>query len=212
MIYKDYFRQKLLEQSFPQLSPNLVPNFGSNIDALAQASGSSVRPNVQGAIDRLRGEINNRRTEAAAAQIHRDWMSRPGNEKNDWNAAQHVPYEELPEAEKDKDRAHIRILQGLISSDSSIGHMISSPEHHEKIADIMGKKLHNDWWLNWRSTASQEELNKPRMRSRVGPDGVKSMVDVNQPWENLGPAGQHDNYQAALSAVRAYRDHFLPGI
>ena len=149
------------------------------------------------------------RMERAAADIHKSWMERPGNEKSDRNAAQHVPYEELPEHEKDKDRAHIRILQGLMSSDSSIGHMISSPEHHEKIADVMGEKLHNDWWLNWRSTASHEELNKPRMRERLGPDGVKSMVDVNQPWEKLGPAGQHDNYQAGLAAVTAYKKHFL---
>jgi hypothetical protein len=143
--------------------------------------------------------------EAAAADIHTAWMERPGNEKSDRNAAQHKPYEELPESEKDKDRAHIRILQGLSSSDSSIGHM----KNPEMIADIMGEKLHNDWWLNWRSTASHEELNKPRMRERLGPDGVKSMVDVNQPWEKLGPAGQHDNYQAGLAAVTAYKKHFL---
>jgi hypothetical protein len=58
MIYKDYFRQKLLEQSFPQQSGNLGPNFGSNIDALAKASGSSKRPNIRAVIDRLRSEVD----------------------------------------------------------------------------------------------------------------------------------------------------------
>ena len=33
--------------------------------------------------------------ERAAADIHDAWMSR--NPKQDWNAAQHVAYEELPE-------------------------------------------------------------------------------------------------------------------
>ena len=44
--------------------------------------------------------------EAASNKIHEAWMGR--NPKQDWNAAQHVPYTQLPEAEKDKDRAQVK--------------------------------------------------------------------------------------------------------
>ena len=46
--------------------------------------------------------------EQAAAYIHDRWMER--NPKADYNAAQHVPYDELPESEKEKDRVHVRTM------------------------------------------------------------------------------------------------------
>lgn len=52
--------------------------------------------------------------EAAAAELHAGWMSR--NPKNDWNAAQHVPFAELPEEEKEKDRRIIRTARELRAS------------------------------------------------------------------------------------------------
>ena len=52
--------------------------------------------------------------EAAAEHIHNEWMKR--NPKGDWNAAQHVPYKDLPEDEKEKDRVHVRTMQGLLRS------------------------------------------------------------------------------------------------
>jgi hypothetical protein len=50
--------------------------------------------------------------ESASAALHEDWMQR--NPKAAWNAAQHVPYAELPEDEKAKDRAIIRAACGPI--------------------------------------------------------------------------------------------------
>lgn len=50
--------------------------------------------------------------EAAAAYIHDKWMQR--NPKGDWNAAQHVPYDSLPEVEKEKDRVHVRTMRRLL--------------------------------------------------------------------------------------------------
>lgn len=50
--------------------------------------------------------------EAAADFIHQEWMKR--NPKGDWNAAQHVPYESLPEDEKEKDRVHYRKMKSLL--------------------------------------------------------------------------------------------------
>jgi hypothetical protein len=50
--------------------------------------------------------------EAAAAYIHDEWMKR--NPKSDWNAAQHVPYDDLSEPEKEKDRVHVRTMMSLM--------------------------------------------------------------------------------------------------
>ena len=50
--------------------------------------------------------------EKAAEYIHIQWMKR--NPKADYNAAQHVPYDELPENEKEKDRVHVRTMINLM--------------------------------------------------------------------------------------------------
>ena len=50
--------------------------------------------------------------EKAAEYIHIQWMKR--NPKADYNAAQHVPYDELPEDEKEKDRVHVRTMMKLM--------------------------------------------------------------------------------------------------
>ena len=52
--------------------------------------------------------------EKAAEYIHIKWMKR--NPKADYNAAQHVPYNELPEDEKEKDRVHVRTMMKLLGS------------------------------------------------------------------------------------------------
>ena len=50
--------------------------------------------------------------EQAAEYIHIEWMKR--NPKADYNAAQHVPYDQLPEDEKEKDRVHVRTMMKLM--------------------------------------------------------------------------------------------------
>jgi hypothetical protein len=50
--------------------------------------------------------------EKAAEYIHIEWMKR--NPKADYNAAQHVSYDELPEDEKEKDRVHVRTMINLM--------------------------------------------------------------------------------------------------
>ena len=52
--------------------------------------------------------------EKASEYIHIEWMKR--NPKADYNAAQHVPYNELPEDEKEKDRVHARTMMNLLGS------------------------------------------------------------------------------------------------
>ena len=53
--------------------------------------------------------------EAASCRIHDEWMKR--NPKADWNAALHVPYEDLPEEEKEKDRVHVHLVREIRCSD-----------------------------------------------------------------------------------------------
>ena len=50
--------------------------------------------------------------EKAAEYIHIEWMKR--NPKDDYTAAQHVPYDQLPEDEKEKDRVHVRTMMNLL--------------------------------------------------------------------------------------------------
>lgn len=50
--------------------------------------------------------------EAAAKHVHDEWMSR--NTKQDYNKHQHVPYSDLPEPEKEKDREHVRTMRNLL--------------------------------------------------------------------------------------------------
>ena len=49
--------------------------------------------------------------EKASDHVHNEWMKR--NPKKDYNAAQHVPYKDLPEDEKEKDRVHVRAMLSL---------------------------------------------------------------------------------------------------
>lgn len=51
--------------------------------------------------------------EKASEYVHNEWMKR--NPKADYNAHQHVQYNDLPEDEKQKDRDHVIKMQGLIS-------------------------------------------------------------------------------------------------
>jgi hypothetical protein len=51
--------------------------------------------------------------EKAAEYIHIEWMKR--NPQDDYNAAQHKSYDELPEIEKEKDRVQVRTMMKLLS-------------------------------------------------------------------------------------------------
>jgi len=56
--------------------------------------------------------------EMASEHVHNEWMKR--NPKADYNAAQHVPYADLPENEKQKDRDHVLKMKSLVSSNDNI--------------------------------------------------------------------------------------------
>lgn len=63
--------------------------------------------------------------EKASEFIHNEWMKR--NPKADYNAAQHVPYDQLPEPEKEKDRVHVRTMMQLMGK-QSVAEALSEPK------------------------------------------------------------------------------------
>jgi hypothetical protein len=76
---------------------------------------SAQKENLDAAKAALRAVTNHGRdTESAAEHVHNEWMKR--NPKSDYNAHQHVPYRELPEDEKQKDRDHVITMRSILSS------------------------------------------------------------------------------------------------
>lgn len=131
----------------------------------------------------------------AAEAIHAAWMSR--NPKGDWNAAQHVDYQDLPEVEQAKDIEHVETVEKLITS-------IPIPEggpaeHREVVANAFGSIQHE----NWRKGFDPEGTGKPRMK-KVS-DGNE--VNINVPWGELHPEWKKENYQAGLAAYDAWHEH-----
>ena len=55
--------------------------------------------------------------EKASDYIHEEWMKR--NPKESWNAHQHVPYVELPDSEKEKDRVQVRMMKDFLKNHSN---------------------------------------------------------------------------------------------
>ena len=49
--------------------------------------------------------------ERAAEHVHNEWMKR--NPRAEHNASQYVPYHQLSEPEKEKDRVHVRAMQRI---------------------------------------------------------------------------------------------------
>lgn len=150
------------------------------------------------------------RMERAAADVHAAWMSR--NPKTDKNIDQHhlmVPYEELPESEKQKDRDHIRLAMEATRQMDATGEReggvstIHNPQNREIIANIMASRIHE----NWRSTLPHDERYNPDGTDRERIRGERG--DVNQPWHRLNDFAKRDNLIASRAAVDAYHRHFV---
>ncbi|NBP16792.1 hypothetical protein EBU95_20795 [bacterium] len=136
----------------------------------------------------------NENIDLAAADIHTAWMGR--NPKADWNAAQHVSYEELPEDEKEKDRAHIRTIERIKSE-----HKLdpANPENHEAIINHFGSSAHEDWR---RGFEAKNGAGAARMKKTA--DGE---VNINVPWKELHADFKKENIEAAKAAIAAYNKH-----
>lgn len=117
-IAHEKWRQTWIEQnngeSVPRIKPNSDGTEGDINLPFAEIHPDWQKENLVGgavafkAVNRFGEDI-----EAGSAYIHEKWMER--NELGDWNAHLHVPYEELPEVEKEKDRIQFRTMTDLIN-------------------------------------------------------------------------------------------------
>ena len=143
--------------------------------------------------------------EDAAAHVHAAWMSR--NKKNDYNAAQHVDYKDLPEHEKQKDREHIT-MAGRFFAENPKGKDESHAEHHERIANMIGTNLH-DAWRSGRKVIGENPDGTVRYEPRDKPDTkVGGSQDIaNTPFHQLTAGHKEENYLAGHAAVAAHIKH-----
>jgi len=131
--------------------------------------------------------------EQMSSQVHDEWMKR--NPKADWNAAQHVPYEQLPESEKAKDREHVQ--QILVLHRENVAEPNTSLETHiDRLANAFGAQAHEAWRAGWEEKNGKDT---PRMKSVSG----GTQVNINVPWKDLHPEWKRENYQAGVAAARA---------
>ena len=105
--------------------------------------------------------------EKAAEHVHNEWMKR--NPKADYNAAQHVPYEQLPDDEKEKDRVHVRTMMRLM------GHQLNEfapsgddgegPDQEEIL-----RRLAAHWWNGTEKQMAKVENTLAAMGWEIGED------------------------------------------
>jgi len=139
-------------------------------------------------------------TDRAASDVHDAWMTR--NPKEDYNAHQHVPYENLSPEEQEKDKEHISIIHELQKPvESSTGRMLQ-PQRHE-IVDGFGKIAHEKWRNGFEASKG---VGTPRMKSTS--DGQS--VNINVPWAELHPDYKKENLAAGEAALTAYETHIRP--
>lgn len=120
--------------------------------------------------------------EAACAVVHDEWVKRnawaPDNLK--------VPYADLPEDEKEKDRDHVRIMKQLRKE--------MPDADDEALADRFGSMAH----AKWREGFEGKE-GKGAKRMKKTKDGE---VNINVPWEELHSDYKRENLDAGRVAAR----------
>ena len=131
------------------------------------------------------------KNEQAAAAVHDSWMSRPVYH----DAKLMVAYAELPEVEKEKDRAHVRMAKALLYRFPAMA--------EEEMGAMLGSQLHEQWRVSYDPTGS----GKPRMKNASNSNSTQ--VDINVPWGQLNATWQKDNLSAGVAAVQIVRRVFI---
>jgi hypothetical protein len=129
----------------------------------------------------------------AGEEIHNEWMKR--NPKQDYNAHLHVPYQELPKNEQEKDLEHLYTVCDLLDKIPR-NQKESALQYAERLANTFGSIQHE----KWRQGFDPEKSGKERIKN--SPDGP---TNINVPWESLHPEWKKENLFEGRAAVQAYR-------
>ena len=158
--------------------------------------------------------------EKAAEYVHNEWMKR--NPKADYNAAQHVPYDDLPEDEKEKDRVHVRtmmqlmghspeqgVAEGLLGSDPNRGQKVPGWAKGGIIGKI-GRKL-DPAWSDIQMTVPQHLLSKqssvPDKKSLATKDMPKAKATSITPTRAIPKrAGINPSHPVTKNVVKTIAD------
>jgi hypothetical protein len=148
--------------------------------------------------------------EKAAEHVHNEWMKR--NPKADYNAAQHVPYDDLSDDEKEKDRVHVRTMMRLM------GHQLNEfapsgddgegPDQEEIL-----RRLAAHWWNGNEHQMARAEHTLAAMGWEIGEDDGydEGGVFVVRPGDEHGrtytswSADELDMNEAAPPGAKAER-------
>jgi hypothetical protein len=104
--------------------------------------------------------------EKAAEFIHRQWMKR--NPKADYNAAQHVPYDDLSDDEKEKDRVHVRTMMRLIGH--QLNEFAPSDDGEGPDQEEILRRLAAHWWNGNEHAMTRVEHTLAAMGWEIGED------------------------------------------
>jgi hypothetical protein len=158
--------------------------------------------------------------EKAAEYVHNEWMKR--NPKADYNAAQHVPYDDLPEDEKEKDRVHVRtmmqlmghspeqgVAEGILGSDPNRGQKVPGWAKGGIIGKI-GRKL-DPAWSDIQMTVPQHLLSKqssvPDKKSLATKDVPKAKATSISPTRAIPKrAGTNPSHPVTKNVVKTIAD------
>jgi hypothetical protein len=121
--------------------------------------------------------------EKAAEHVHNEWMKR--NPKGDWNAAQHVPYDDLPEDEKEKDRAHVRTMMRLMG-------------HHPEQGVAEGSAA-NDYFTRRKSEEERIAGTRAPAKNKKNPANTdyakrRKQQDVDESFRNRPNHGREERH------------------
>jgi hypothetical protein len=128
--------------------------------------------------------------EAAAEHIHNEWMKR--NKKDDYTAHLHVPYDQLPEHEKQKDREHHRIASEILAK-RSVNESVNF-RNGKTLKQMLRKSLFENTNDSGDPDIEQAKRTyKNGILAQYHGDGIK-----NRPsWEDLHPEEKQKHIERA---------------
>ena len=119
--------------------------------------------------------------EKASEHVHNEWMKR--NPKADYNADQHVPYNKLPENEKEKDREHVRTMNRLVGEVKPVN------EASQKLMNYLRDK--HGAALQKMSSPELQKAKKAAAAEMKAKTAEKKAAAAEAPKEKVKDTGEH---------------------